>query len=541
MQRIFTILLAFCLLAPVAWGQTFVRAEFFIDQDPGVGNGTVITLNQPGATDVIDFTVAIPTAGLALTPGFHQLCIRVLESNKGWSLYGKTFFYLSTSPAEMPAITAAEYFFDNDPGVGNGTPLTIDPSGLEIDQQFVIPVSTCLSAGEHILVIRVRDADGRWGLYERIALTVAQGEGTISCPGNKEVEILPEEQDVEVKNIDPIAGPQEQVSYTLSGATTGSGDGSASGLRFNRGVTTVTYTLACDTRATCSFTVTVRDAITLSCPQPVVVQAPAGQCISAAVNNIDPIVSGGTITYTLSGATTGQGEGSASGIVFNAGQTTVTYSVVGYPEINCSFAVTVNTQVTPFVSIATPSTTICSGTSVTFTSNISNGGPEPAYQWQVNQVNVEGATDATFTTSALANGDKVRVVMTSSLSCASPASATSSEITMQVNETLPTGVTIMASPSATICSGTNVTFTATPQNGGGEPTYQWLLNDAQVGTNTASYSNKTLQSGDKVQVVMTSSLGCASPENAASNEIIIAVTPTVIPSVSIQSTAQNIC
>jgi hypothetical protein len=92
MQRILTILLALCLLAPVAWGQTFVRAEFFINQDPGVGNGTVIPLNQPGATDVIDFTVAIPTAGLGLTPGFHQLCIRVLENNKGWSLYGKSLF-----------------------------------------------------------------------------------------------------------------------------------------------------------------------------------------------------------------------------------------------------------------------------------------------------------------------------------------------------------------------------------------------------------------------------------------------------------------
>jgi hypothetical protein len=441
----------------------------------------------------------------------------------------------------MPAITAAEYFFDTDPGPGNGTPLTVDPSGLEIDQQFVIPVSTCLSAGEHTLVIRVRDADGRWGLYEKMTLTVAEGEGTISCPGNKEVEILPEEDDVEVNDIDPIAGPQEQVSYTLTGATTGSGNGSASGLRFNRGVTTVTYTLACDTRATCSFTVTVRDAITLSCPQPLVVQAPAGQCISAAVNNIDPIVSGGTVTYTLSGATTGEGEGSASGRSFNAGQTTVTYTVVGYPEINCSFTVTVNTQVTPSVSIGTPTTTICSGTVVTFTATPANGGEEPSYQWQINGQDVTEANEATYSTSTLANGDKVRVVMTSSLSCASPAFATSSEITMQVNETLPTGVSIAQSPSTTICSGTNVTFTATPQNGGNEPAYQWLLNGEPVGTGVATYSNNTLQTGDRIKVVMTSTLACASPESAESNEITITVTPSVTPSVSIGTTAENIC
>jgi hypothetical protein len=45
----------------------------------------------------------------------------------------------------------------------------------------------------------------------------------------------------------------------LTGATTGSGSGSASGLTFNQGVTTVTYTRSDDATQSCSFMVTVED------------------------------------------------------------------------------------------------------------------------------------------------------------------------------------------------------------------------------------------------------------------------------------------
>jgi hypothetical protein len=98
-----------------------------------------------------------------------------------------------------------------------------------------------------------------------------------------------------------------------------------------------------------------------------VVNATTGQC-QAIVNNIDPQVSEGTTyTYNLSGATTGSGNGSASGLTFNAGVTTVTYALVNPLSVSCSFTVTVNSNVIPSVSIGASATTICSGTLTTFT------------------------------------------------------------------------------------------------------------------------------------------------------------------------------
>src|SRR5687767_11864621 len=198
---------------------------------------------------------------------------------------------------------------------------------------------------------------------------------------------------------------------------------------------------------------------------------------------------------------------------------------------------TVTPTVTPSVSIsANPGNTICVGTNVTFTATPTNGGT-PLYQWRLNGNNV-GTNSNTYSNSALANGDVVTVVMTSSLGCASPTTATSNGITMTVTPTVVPSVSIGANPGNTICAGTNVTFTATPTNGG-SPSYQWRLNGNNVGTNSNTYSNSALANGDVVTVVMTSYLGCASPTTAASNGITMTVTPTVVPSVTISANPGN--
>src|SRR5688572_11227113 len=187
----------------------------------------------------------------------------------------------------------------------------------------------------------------------------------------------------------------------------------------------------------------------------------------------------------------------------------------------------------PSVTIsANPAGEICAGTNVTFTATPTNGGATPSYQWKLNGNNV-GTNSNTYSSNALANGDIVTVVMTSSLSCASPATATSTGITMTVTVPLVPSVSVAAEPAGAICAGTNVTFTATPINGGATPAYQWKLNGNNVGTNSNTYSNNTLANGDVVTVVMTSSPGCTSPSTATSTGITMTVTAAVAPSVII--------
>jgi uncharacterized delta-60 repeat protein len=63
-----------------------------------------------------------------------------------------------------------------------------------------------------------------------------------------------------VSDIDPVSieGTYSAFNYTLAGATSGSGTGTASDISFNKGITIVTYKLATDTTVNCFFRVTVK-------------------------------------------------------------------------------------------------------------------------------------------------------------------------------------------------------------------------------------------------------------------------------------------
>ena len=181
--------------------------------------------------------------------------------------------------------------------------------------------------------------------------------------------------------------------------------------------------------------------------------------------------------------------------------------------------------VVPSVSIAASSSSICSGTSVTFTATPTNGGAGPSYQWKLNGTNV-GTNSTTYTNSGLLNGDIVSCVMTSNAACASPTTATSNSVTMVVNTNVTPSVSI--SGTSSICSGTSVTFTTTPTNGGPGPSYQWKLNATNVGTNTNTYTNSALVNGDVVTVVMTANNTCQTSSTTNGNSITMQVDNTSV-------------
>ena len=150
------------------------------------------------------------------------------------------------------------------------------------------------------------------------------------------------------------------------------------------------------------------------------------------------------------------------------------------------YTVTVNPGDSVDVSIVASTNNVCAGTSVTFTATPVNGGTNPAFQWKVNGMNM-GTNNPIFTHTPV-NNDEVHCVLTSSnITCTTNNPATSDTITMIVNPNLPVSVTVVPSQNP-VCTGTSVTFAATPTNGGTNPTYQWKVNGVNVGTNNPVYS-----------------------------------------------------
>lgn len=201
------------------------------------------------------------------------------------------------------------------------------------------------------------------------------------------------------------------------------------------------------------------------------------------------------------------------------------------------FTLTLTPSVTPSVSFTSsiPGNTICTGQSITFTAAPENGGSNPQYQWLVNGNVVAGQTANTFTTSTLTNGQTVSVRLTSNANCANPGTVTSAPQTITVTPSSPAGVSATSNvQNNSFCAGQTVVFTANPVNGGSNPSYQWLINGANVAGQTgATFQTSTLANNDQVSVRITSSSTCANPNTATSTPLVMTQLPTLVPSVSL--------
>ncbi len=69
----------------------------------------------------------------------------------------------------------------------------------------------------------------------------------------------------------------------------------------------------------------------------------------------------------------------------------------------------------------------------------------------------------------------------------------------------------IATAATLVCSAVPVSFVATPTDGGVGPSYQWVVNGVDVGTNNSLYVTDSLRDGDTVQCVMTAVGSCRAP------------------------------
>ncbi len=203
-----------------------------------------------------------------------------------------------------------------------------------------------------------------------------------------------------------------------------------------------------------------------------------------------------------------------------------------------AYQVTVTPGVPVSISISASQNNVCAGTSVTFTALPTNGGLSPSYQWKVNGVNT-GPNSSTFTYTPI-NNDIVTCVLTSSImACIINNPATSNAITITVNPSQPVSVTVTPSQNP-VCVGTTVTFTATPINGGVNPTYQWKVNSVNAGTNNPVYSYIP-NNGDVITCILTSDALCPTGNPASSNAITMTVNPNLAVSISIVASSNPFC
>ncbi len=282
------------------------------------------------------------------------------------------------------------------------------------------------------------------------------------------------------------------------------------------------------------------NAITMSIKQPV----PVSVTIDASANGI---CQGTSVTFTATPVNGGSSPGyqwKKNGTpISGATNSTYIYTPANNDAITCeltsnancisnttatsnTLTMTVNPSAPVSISISPSSNPVCSGTSVTFTASPVNGGVSPGYQWKNNNVNINGATNSTYSYIPL-NNDTITCRLTSNANCAVGNPATSNAINMSVTTSISAGVSILASTN-NVCAGTTVHFTAYPVNGGTSPGYQWKKNGVPVGTNQPTYFCVP-QDLDVITCTLTSNLSCASGNPVTSNAVIMHIkTPAVV-------------
>ncbi|WP_157740932.1 gliding motility-associated C-terminal domain-containing protein [Mucilaginibacter xinganensis] len=249
----------------------------------------------------------------------------------------------------------------------------------------------------------------------------------------------------------------------------------------------------------------------------------ASKAITVTPANIPPpVISGnasncGSVTLTASGGVSYMWDGgdtpnSATNTFRQSGTYTVTATTASGCTATASKVVTVNSPPVPVIS---GSTSGCGTVTLTASGGVSyswDGGDSPNYA-----VN-------TFSSSGIYN-----VTVTDANNCTATAMAT-----VTVSRGVSPSVNIMASPSNTICPGTQVNFTANAVNGGTSPVLEWYKNNVAVASGPI-YSATDLVNNDVIKCGLTSNAACVAPLTISSNAI--AMTVNEIPTISIDQNA----
>ncbi|MEN8156113.1 MAG: T9SS type A sorting domain-containing protein [Bacteroidota bacterium] len=150
------------LLCSHAFAQSnLTNAEYFIDHDPGYGNGIAISISG----DPAFINESIPND---LLPGIYTLYLRVQDDNNAWGMADAVAFIIREDYTailnEPDSIAGMEFFIDEDPGVGKGTYISLlEGDTLSIQESLRVKN---LSFGMHTIGIRLKSVSEIWGLRE---------------------------------------------------------------------------------------------------------------------------------------------------------------------------------------------------------------------------------------------------------------------------------------------------------------------------------------------------------------------------------------
>jgi hypothetical protein len=132
--------------------------------------------NQDGSSDLGFFTIVYDLSGYA--PGLYYLSVRAKDE---FGVEGTTYvtpMLVLEDQADLPTLTAFEYFIDVDPGYGEGNPILLSGADdlFESEVQFEL---TGVTPGQHTIFLRAKDSNGAYGVTQQQDIYVVSDQFSI--------------------------------------------------------------------------------------------------------------------------------------------------------------------------------------------------------------------------------------------------------------------------------------------------------------------------------------------------------------------------
>ena len=284
---------------------------------------------------------------------------------------------------------------------------------------------------------------------------------------------------------------------------------------------TTTHTISATFESNCTV------PLFTNCPATINANTATGLCSSVVTYSSATSGTTPTITYVLSGATTGSGSGNASGTAFNRGTTTVSLTATnGCGVASCSFNITVNDAELPTITAPT-AVTVCNGLPVVLGTPVANDNC--TYTVTNNHPSSTYPVGTTVVTWTVTDG-----------------SGNTATATQNVTVTPTPVVTATGPGTGVICNGANVQLSLNSTVSGSTFTWTSLVTAGGVlgSTNCASNCGTTIQdvlsnSGNVYGVVQYTIV--ANGGGCTSAPLVVNTTVGAIPATPVISGLSVVC
>lgn len=388
-----------------------------VNADSGMCSA-IVTFATPTATDNCAVTSLSQSAGLtsgsAFPVGTTAVSFTASDSSGNTTVCS---FNVTVTDAEAPVMSCPGTMTVNaDSGmcsavVNYNAPAAIDNCNIDSVSLTSGPVSgSAFPLGTTTITYTATDSAGNSSICSFDIVVVDAEAPVMTCPAN-----------ITMNNDSGLCSAVVTFNAPLatdncSGASVAQTGGPSSGSAFPIGTTTITYTAtdSAGNTSSCSFDITVNDteAPIVNCGANITTCAGVETMFGASATDLCSGID--SLTYVLTGATTGSGNGNGQGS-FNVGVTTITYTATDSSGNTSSCSFTVTATAAPTVTAGASATTVCVTDGVVTLTGTPAGGT-----WTG-----PGVTGNTFDPAAATNGNhQVTYSYTDSMGCVGTATIT---------------------------------------------------------------------------------------------------------------------